>query len=158
MLKKIVDSGYKIKIYADNVPVTWKNLPLLIKYRRVLKYHQGKKLYLKDLRPAVQSARIVLGSQVFQSSKYFSNRVWMVLGCGGFYLGQYADNIEEVFEIGKDLEVFKDYEEMIDKVGYYWDKAELRREIAASGQKKVLEFHKYSDRFREMLKTAEKSV
>ena len=81
-----------------------------------------------------------------------SQRIWDVLGVGGFLLTNYQPELEEYFEIGKDLEVFHDLEELEEKVSYYLKHEEQRIRIAMNGYKKVRALHKYSNRMEEVLK------
>lgn len=75
-----------------------------------------------------------------------SQRVWDVMSVGGFMLTNYQPELEEYFEIGKDLEVFHDLDELMEKIDYYLNHEEERIRIAMNGYKKVKAHHKYSDR------------
>lgn len=81
-----------------------------------------------------------------------SQRIWDVMGVGGFMLTNYQPEIEEYFEIGKDLEVFHNLEELVEKVDYYLTHEEERVRIAMNGYKKVRDYHKYSNRLEQILK------
>lgn len=78
-------------------------------------------------------------------------RIWDVMGVGGFLLTNYQPELEEYFEIGKDLEVFHNLEEMMEKVDYYLKHEDKRLRIALNGYKKVREHHKYSNRVKQIL-------
>lgn len=81
-----------------------------------------------------------------------SQRIWDVLGVGGFLLTNYQPELEEYFEIGKELEVFHNLEELEEKVSFYLEHEEQRIRIAMNGYKKVRTFHKYSNRMETVLK------
>lgn len=66
-----------------------------------------------------------------------SQRVWDVLGCGGFLLTNYQMEIPEYLEIGKDLECFESPAELKEKVAYYLTHDEKRMEIARHGYETV---------------------
>jgi len=80
-----------------------------------------------------------------------SLRAYDVLACGGFLLTEYRPAIEEQFEIGKDLDVFRTPQELAQKITFYLENEELRREIAAHGRATVLANHTYRNRIAQMI-------
>ena len=86
-------------------------------------------------------------------------RVMDILACGGFCLTNYQAEIAEYFEDGKDLVIYSDFEDMYDKIDYYLNHEEERKQIAKTGQAKVREFFDITDgvgRMIEVLKEEEK--
>ena len=65
-------------------------------------------------------------------------RLFETTGVGSFCLTDYKPNIEELFIPGKEIETFKDFEEMLDKIRYYLKHDAQRMKIAQAGQKKTL--------------------
>jgi len=55
-----------------------------------------------------------------------------------FVLSEYAPGIEKIFELGKEIEVFKDKEELLQKVKYYLAHEDEREEIAKRGYERAL--------------------
>lgn len=80
-----------------------------------------------------------------------SQRIWDVLGCGGFLLTNYQMELPEYFEIGTDLDAYETHEELKEKVAYYLKHEDVRRSIAESGYQKVKEKHSVIHRVLEML-------
>lgn len=80
-----------------------------------------------------------------------SQRVWDVLGCGGFLICNYQTELPEHFELGQDLETYNSMEELADKCAYYLAHEEERKKIAANGYEKVKKYHTYEIRIRQML-------
>lgn len=78
-------------------------------------------------------------------------RIFDIMGCGGFVLTNYQQEIPEYFEIGKDLETFGSETELIEKARYYLEHEEERAAIAMNGYKKVCEQHTWVHRVRDML-------
>lgn len=81
-----------------------------------------------------------------------SQRIWDVMSVGGFMLTNYQPEIEEYFEIGKEIEVFHNLEELVEKVDYYLQHEQVRIRVAMNGYKKIRKYHKYSNRTAQMLK------
>ena len=57
----------------------------------------------------------------------------------------------EYFEIGKDLETYASEEELIQKIGYYLEHEEERKEIAHNGYLKAKEQYSLETRMRQIL-------
>lgn len=72
---------------------------------------------------------------------------------GGFCLTNYQPELEEYFEIGKDLEVYHDLPELEEKIDYYLKHEEERLRIAINGYKKVRENHNLKTRMQSVLDT-----
>ena len=81
-----------------------------------------------------------------------SQRVWDVLGCGGFLLTNYQMEIPEYLEIGKDLDCFENAAELKEKVVYYLEHEEERIEIAKHGYETVKSKHTCKHQVAEILK------
>lgn len=77
-------------------------------------------------------------------------RVWDILAVGGFCLTNYQQELEDYFEVGKDLEVYHNPEELLEKIDYYLKNEKERLRIALNGYKKVREYHSYEKRLQEI--------
>jgi len=55
-----------------------------------------------------------------------------------FALSEYAPGIEQIFELGKEIEVFHDKEELLQKVKYYLAHEDEREEVAKKGYERAL--------------------
>lgn len=80
-----------------------------------------------------------------------SQRVWDILGCGGFLISNYQTELPEHFVLGQDLETYNSMEELEDKCAYYLTHEEERKKIAANGYEKVKKYHTYEIRIQQML-------
>lgn len=80
-----------------------------------------------------------------------SLRIWDVLGCGGFLISNYQAEIPEYFEIGKDLEIYENTDDLIEKIDYYLHHDTERMEIAINGYEKVAKYHTYEARLAKMI-------
>lgn len=78
-------------------------------------------------------------------------RVWDIMAVGGFCLTNYQAELEDYFEIGRDIEVFHNLGELMEKIEYYLNHEEARVRIAINGYKKVRKYHTYSKRLIDVL-------
>ena len=79
-------------------------------------------------------------------------RCFDILGCGGFLMTNYQEEIEDMFVIGEDLECYSSLDELVDKCGYYLSHEEERAAIAKKGYEKVKASHTHIHRMNVMLK------
>lgn len=140
ILNKLAEKR-KVVLYADKVSTTdLKN----IEVRPWVDYwsEMPKVFYLSKININITSRSIESG---------IPQRVWDILAVGGFCLTNYQPELEDYFEIGKDLEVYHNLEELEEKVEYYLQHEEARVRIAINGYKKVREQHNYQNRLDKML-------
>lgn len=83
-------------------------------------------------------------------TQQIKGRNFEVPGCGGFLLSDHADNLEEYYGIGEEIECFETTRDLIDKVVYYLRHEEQRVRIAEAGYRRTLAEHTYEHRFREI--------
>jgi len=74
-------------------------------------------------------------------------RPFEINGCGGFQLSHYADGLEHCYEIGQEIVVYLDVDDLISKVKYYLAHDDEREAIASRGYQRTLAEHTYAQRF-----------
>lgn len=80
-------------------------------------------------------------------------RIFDILGCGGFVISNYQPELAEFFVPGEDLVLYDSVEDLIAKVNYYLHHEEERLQIAKNGYEKVKRYHTYDTRLTEILNT-----
>lgn len=136
LLEQIQD---KVKIFGNR----WsRNFPLI---------SDGLKNNISDtgvwgeaLYQQLVDAKIVLNitrTQFYGAETGVNLRIFEALAAGCFLLTDYCDEIEELFEIGVEIEVFRSSKELVEKVNYYLSHPEQRDAIALAGH------HAFLDRF-----------
>lgn len=85
-------------------------------------------------------------------------RTFEALGTGSFLLTSWIPTIEEVFEDGKHLVLYRSLDEMIDKAKYYLEHDEERERIAQAGYEEVLKKHTIQHRINVILDEFMKSI
>lgn len=78
--------------------------------------------------------------------KQIKGRNFEVPGCGGFLLTGRPENLEEYYELGKEIVTFDTTADMIEKIKYYLAHEEEREKIAEAGYQRTLKDHTYSTR------------
>lgn len=85
-------------------------------------------------------------------------RILDIMGCCGFLMTNYQSELDEYFEIGRDLECYSSMEELIDKCAFYLEHDDIRKEIAHNGYEKIKQHHTYSHRIAEMLRNVTENL
>lgn len=75
---------------------------------------------------------------IYKRKKQLKGRPLETAMCGGFVLTEYAQGMENLFEIGKEIDVFYDKEELLEKVKYYLEHEEERESIAKRGYERAI--------------------
>lgn len=113
---------------------------------------KGPALTLTQMPRIFHASRINLNITMRPIETGLSQRIWDVLGCGGFLLTNWQAEIPEYFEIGRELETYESMEELEQKVQYYLTHEDERVEIALGGYEKVARLHTYELRVAEMIR------
>lgn len=147
------------RLRQEKIDIKWWG-PRLSRQLRNLRYFwtgvhlawAGREVYMKDFADVIQHTRIFIGQDADTPvpGKYLSNRIFAVMGCGGFYLGRRTPGMETVFDIGREMDVFDTDDEMLEKIRYYLKNEEARRRIARAGQQRVLTDYTYEQQMRKI--------
>ncbi len=81
-----------------------------------------------------------------------------ILGARGFLLSSYQQELGEVFQEGKEIEMFRDLHELQEKTRYYLTHEEERQAICDRGYEKIKSCHTYVHRIEEMFREIQKNV
>jgi spore maturation protein CgeB len=134
---------YKIKLFGQKIK---KGESF---YEILNKFHSGEKVYFENFKKVCLGSKIIIdiGSNAScEEIGAISQKVFMITGCGGFLILHYIKGIENFFEIGKEIEVFRNIDELFKKIDYYMENKEEREKIAKRGMKKTLKEHTYKKR------------
>ena len=80
-------------------------------------------------------------------------RNFEIPACQGFLLTEYADNLKDYYEIGKEIACFDGIKDCAEKIKYYVSHDKEREEIARAGYVRTVNNHTYEKRFNEIFKT-----
>lgn len=78
-------------------------------------------------------------------------RVFDIMGVGGFLLSNYQAEFDELYEPGKEVELFSSFEELEDKAAFYLRHEKERLTIAMNGYKRTCAEHTMRQRVHKML-------
>ena len=138
----------KIKSHASVYGARWqRNFPLISPELRGRIVDQP--VWGDDLQQLLARSKIVLNitrTDFFGAETGINLRLFETLAAGGFLLTDYCEEIEDLFEIGREIEVLRSSGELVDKVRYYLDNDDKRLAIARRGHEKFLKSHTWGNR------------
>jgi len=102
--------------------------------------------YYKELPLLYNSCRINFNATSRQMKEAVNQRVFDVPACGAFILTDYQKGLDELFDVGKEMIVYRDKDEIPVLVKYYLDNPEKREAVAKKGAERVLKEHTYKHR------------
>jgi spore maturation protein CgeB len=108
------------------------------------KISEGTTNFSQEYEAAIyRGAKIGVNVSHFNYGMYSSDRMFRMMGSGVFCLSHYFDGIEDMFTIGKHLDVFHSIDELKERIRYYMDNPMLRNSIAENGANHVLMNYTY---------------
>jgi len=91
-------------------------------------------------------------SLLAKKREQIKGRNFEIPGSGGFLLTSDADNLTDYYQSGKEIVIYKDINDMIDKIKYYLEHNEEREVIVRAGYERTLQEHTYEKRFNDIFK------
>lgn len=75
-------------------------------------------------------------------------RHFEINGCGAFQLSYYVEGLEKQYQIGDEIAIYLDPDDLRQKVALYLDNEPRRQKIAEAGYQRTLKDHTFASRFR----------
>lgn len=105
-----------------------------------------------DMLKLFARARIALNRHIDVAENYANNmRLYETTGMGALLLTDAKRNLDELFDVGQEVVVYRSADELVRLVHYYLGHEDERAEIAAAGQARTLAEHTYADRMKELV-------
>ena len=147
MLK--IFSGSKINLNFTETPYVTAKDKLKLLAKLFIKKEQG--VYKFDAHHFVGNLESAIGTQ----RRQIKGRTFEVPACGGFLLTGEADNLSDYYTDGKEIVIFKDNQDLVEKCKYYLAHEEERKQIAEAGYQRTIKEHTYEQRFGEIFRALE---
>lgn len=141
---QLLTFNYKIKIWGPKPPI-W------LKDNRSLSLYQGEYITNEVKAKSIILSKINLNT-LFPGGVFGLNaRAFEIAGTGGFQMIHWRAGLAELFDDGKELVSFNNFDELIEKIEYYLPREELRKEIGIAGQTRAYKDHTYQKRLTTIL-------
>ncbi len=101
----------------------------------------------------LQESSMTLNYHVDAAEQFANNmRLFEATGCGALLITDYKDNLQELFDVGREIVAYRSLDECADLIRFYGLHQDEARQIAKAGQARTLRDHTYDIR---MAQTAE---
>ena len=104
--------------------------------------------YSLNLSHPISNSQSLLGAR----RRQIKGRTFEVPACGGFLLTGDADNLASYYLPDKEIAIFKNQGELMEKCRYYLEHEPERKAIAQAGYSRTLKEHTYRKRFEDIFK------
>lgn len=113
--------------------------------------YRGPASHTEDLNRIYSNSVVNVDISRLYQEDIVTMRVFDVLACGGFVLSPHNELLQELFEVGQELDSYGSLDELYDKSAFYLRHERVARSIARRGRTRVLRDHTIRHRLREML-------
>lgn len=115
----------------------------------IRRQHHGEAWGL-DMFGILAQSRIAVNRHIDVSENYANNmRLFEATGCGALLVTDYKDNLNELFEIGKEIVAYSSPEECAALIKHYLANPDEAERIAIAGQKRTLDEHSFTKRMKQ---------
>jgi spore maturation protein CgeB len=133
-----------IRIYGYGAADLAPDSPILTRYE--------KEAWGLDMYRVLARSKITVNRHISVAENNANNmRLYEATGMGTLLLTDKKDNLEELFETGREVEIYSDAEEAAAKILALLSQPQRRSDIAAAGQARTLREHTYQKRMQELL-------
>lgn len=138
---------------AQKIPIqVWGHgLKYLSKNSPLKKNYHGEAWGL-DMYKVMARSKIVINRHIDVAENYANNmRLYESTGIGAMLITDTKRNLNQLFQIGKEIDSYTNEEELTRKLKYYLTNERKRKQIAKAGQKRTLKEHSYQKRMQELV-------
>jgi spore maturation protein CgeB len=93
-----------------------------------------------------QHSTLSLNIHRVDAERGYNMRVFEIAGAGGFQLVDRVPGLDELFEEGREIEIYDSTEALLDKADYYLSHPQARQKIAQQAQRRAAAHHTFAHR------------
>jgi spore maturation protein CgeB len=117
----------------------------------IRKKHHGE-VWGKEMYKVLAQSKITINRHIDVAENFANNmRLYEATGCGAMLITDMKDNLNELFDIGKEVVAYNNVNELVELIRYYVDRDSEREAIARAGQKRTITEHTYYNRMKDLL-------
>lgn len=106
-----------------------------------------------DVRYLASSPRALLNRlRSKKNIEQMKARIFEVNGCGAFQLSYFVEGLANCYDIDREIVVYADADDLIEKIKFYLAHEALRESMAAAAYTRTLRDHTYAQRFQTVFK------
>jgi spore maturation protein CgeB len=149
VIREIAGRGYKVRIWgwassAESTNMLHPNITIMDRH-----------VYDDEYAKVICTSSINLCFLRKENRDTETTRSIEIPACGGFMLAERTTEHQQLFGEGKEADYFSDTDELIQKVKFYLDHAEIRMKIAAAGRQRCIkDDYSYNRQLESIITTA----
>lgn len=117
----------------------------------LLRRHCRSAAWGRDMYQILADSRITLNCHIGVADSYANNmRLFEATGVGTLLVTDWKENLQEMFDVGKDVVAYRTPEECVEIVAHFLSHEDERRQIAERGQARTLAEHTYEARTQQL--------
>jgi len=117
-----------------------------------IRERHGGEVWGMDMYRALARSKITLNRHINVAENNANNmRLYEATGVGAMLLTDRKDNLQDLFEIGKEVVAYSSKEEAVELVRHYLEHPKEAERIAEAGQARTLRDHTYAQRMQELV-------
>lgn len=139
--------------YNNDIKI-WGNQPSIwLKNKKLKSLYTGVYVYNESKAKAVLAAKININTLHPSEVIGLNARTFEIAGIGGFQMIHWRPGLGQLFEDGKEIISFKNFDELIKKINYFLELPNERNAIANAGQSRAYKDHIYELRLNLLIDT-----
>jgi len=147
----VISGDEMIKIFSQtkiNIGLTNSSTENFLKSLARIFQKTGSKFSIARIKEWGDNLKAVLGKKNSQ----LKGRNYDIPGCGAFLLTQDADDLRSRYEDGREVVIFNNKKDLVEKIKYYLEHEKDREKIAVAGYERTIKDHTYEKRFNQIFK------
>lgn len=108
--------------------------------------HVASGFHGKRLADLIANSRIVVAPDSPVTDRYWSNRIYLTLGFGGFLIHPYSEGLVDQYEGGKEVFYYRSFEGLQELIGRCLADGALCERVAEAGYRRTMREHTYRHR------------
>ena len=141
IIENLVDD-FEVKLYGS--------LPRWMD-KKWKKHHTGKYIKGEEKATVFYTSAINLNTLFYGEINSSNCRLFEVAGSGGFQICDEREEIKDLFKENEEIVLFKDIDELKDKIKFYLKSRDKAFEIASKARKRAIQEHTYEHRVKTVL-------
>lgn len=127
---------------------------------KLAKSYTGKWITTEETLDIIKRAKIVVNQHQnkFKENSMLNLRVYETTSCKSLLLTDFWGDLSKFYDIGKEVLVYKDSQDLYSKVVKYLKNDKAREKISEAGYKKTFRYHTYTNRFEELFRLIDRSL
>lgn len=143
-LLRLLSGKHEMNLYTYELSDAEKKLLPNVKYC-------GPVNYIEEMPQVFKASKVNLCPVLKANRTGIPLRALDIMGCGGFLLSSYQQELDEYFINEGECVMYSSLEDALDKADFYLKNDELRTPIAEAGMRRIREQFRYEDRIERLL-------